>query len=1197
MSKTRNTSPTKRVYYILCISIYAALICFFPSDLFSQSSIQSSIGLVGVDQASTQGCGFMNRIYTLQLENNGSETINNIHVELPLSNSQQLGDALLSIIDLELISSLSSLSPVLNSNFDGDNDVVIIQGLSMQAGDELSIRIEIEIDPSDLSLLSNQGIQASVFGIDPNTGTSILLDHSDGGFLYGFDSWSQPGDTGGNDDPLVFDVTFLTSQILTLNNNLNISLGQSCSLDFNIDMLAENPTPGSTELELPFGGYYDYILYNNSNQLIELDELSDYLGSSILVQITHVVSCASYWTQITINDNLPPVFDQLYTADTLSCFMDFNTLDPPTASDNCGEISYHLVQQDFIDSNICDDETELVRRYWVSRDESLNESTTAVQDIFIVRDYQIDFPDDLLFECTEYMESNTIIEASISGAGIPISMNGEDLSICNYSFVYSDQQLPTCSNSFKIFRTWTVLDWCTGNIILNNDQGEDNIQIIEVRDTEAPEIIAPSFTLSATEAGSTGVLACYSLGFIPSPIVTDACNDFEIYVITPVGEAIYLNGNDASDGSVVPEPGLTIGSHEIVIQALDMCGNVSEKSILIDVVDDVTPTMICDEWTQVSLNNLGIAEVDAVSFDDGSFDNCCIDLFEASRDGGSNYGETVVFDCNDVGDTLDVTLRLKDCFSNANHCNVKVLVEDKINPVAFAPVNQTLDCQIYYSDILPALEFGQDEILDQYGQLQYYDNCDATVELVIDLDVNNCGDGIITRTWQVIDSYGNSSNFVSQQIIVESISNWQVSFPSDVLFDCSSGIDFDDLGEPSIDNQSCHQIATAYEDEVFEFQGGACKTILRHWSVINWCTFPGEPAVEHTQIIEITDQEAPVFDVNDQVFYTGFNNCEAYVDLMVSPIEDCSDSITITFLSDYSNLTDWEPGVYEVTAVVADWCNNQSTKNFEVTVLDTIAPTPFAQDQFNIDLGGSDEVLIHASDFNIASFDNCSEVVYSFSENPSDSVFIANCDYLGLNTLEFWVIDNSGNSSFVTVSLELTDNMGVCGSTVNLLANIVMPSGNPLSSVELVDQTNVLLDISAMDGSFDTDIDVNSSLSVQASIPYTNISNGVTTFDLVTISKHILSIQVFDNPYQYWAADVNGSKTVSTLDMVYIQKVILGMNSDFPVQKNWVAYWDNGDEQPWTQSESLNCQQLEVGEEYTLYAVKLGDVNFTATPE
>ena len=94
-----------------------------------------------------------------------------------------------------------------------------------------------------------------------------------------------------------------------------------------------------------------------------------------------------------------------------------------------------------------------------------------------------------------------------------------------------------------------------------------------------------------------------------------------------------------------------------------------------------------------------------------------------------------------------------------------------------------------------------------------------------------------------------------------------------------------------------------------------------------------------------------------------------------------------------------------------------------------------------------------------------------------------------------------------------------------------------------------------------------------------------------------MSIQVFDNPYQYWAADVNGSKTVSTLDMVYIQKVILGMNTDFPIQKNWIAYWDNGDEQPWTQSESLNCQQLEAGEEYTLYAIKLGDVNFTATPE
>jgi hypothetical protein len=1197
MSKTRNTSPTKRVLSILRISLCAALLCIFPFLLEAQNDLSTSIGLVGVDNASEQGCGYMNRIYVLQLENSGNSNLSGLQIDLPLGQANQLGDALIDIVDIEILGSISSYTPTINIDFDASSDPVLMGDLAMNAGDQISVRIEIELDPSDLSLLSNTGIQVFAYQLNQATGSIELLDASDGGFLYEYTTWNQPGDTGGSDDPLVFDISYLTSQILSLNNNLNISLGQSCSLDLNIDMLAENPSPGSTELELPFGGYYDYQLYDNSNQLIGFDDLHEHLGESIMIQITHVVSCASYWTQIQIGDNLPPAFENSYTADTVSCFMDFNTLEAPIAYDNCGSVSYHLVQQEFIDSNICDDETELVRRYWVSRDESLNESATAIQDIFIVRDYQIDFPNDQTIECTVYNASNEVIDATQSGSGIPVSAGGEDLSICNYSFVYSDQILPTCSNSFKIFRTWTVLDWCTGNIILNNDQGEDNIQIIEVRDTEAPEIIVPSFSLSATESGVSGTFDCYSLGFVPAPVVSDACNDFEIYIITPVGEAVYINGNDASAGAIIPEPGLTIGSHELVFQALDYCGNVSEKSVIVDVVDDITPTMICDEWTQVSLNNLGIAEVNALTFDDGSFDNCCVDGFTVSRDAGLLFNETVVFDCADVGDTLDVVLRLKDCFTNFNQCNVKVLVEDKINPVAFPPTTQTSNCQIYYNSILPELEFGNYSILDQFGTIQYYDNCGTEVSETVDWVVNTCGDGIITRTWIVTDDYGNQSPSVSQQIHIESISDWQVDFPQDVTFDCNSGVNWDAIPEPIINNQSCHQIGVSFTDEVFEFQGGSCKTILRHWSLINWCTFPTEPVVEHTQVIEIIDDLAPVFNVIDQVFYIPANACDVQVDLNIESIEDCSDSISIAYMALNENGAFWTPGEYVVSASVSDWCNNQSSQSFEVSVLDTIAPTPFAQDQFNIDLGGNTTVEIHAEAFDQASFDNCSEVYFSFSENTADTIFVADCDQLGLNQLEFWVTDVYGNASFVTVQLNLTDNMGVCGNAINIFAFVTMPDGLPVGSAELLDQEDNLLDLSASDGSLDTEIDLNMVQSLYLNIPSDDIYNGVSTFDLVIITKHILGMQAFDSPYQYWAADVNGSKTVTTLDMVYIQKVILGINTSFPVQKNWISYFDTGNAQAWAQSESMNCQNLQSGDELSIKAIKLGDVNFSAVPE
>jgi hypothetical protein len=51
--------------------------------------------------------------------------------------------------------------------------------------------------------------------------------------------------------------------------------------------------------------------------------------------------------------------------------------------------------------------------------------------------------------------------------------------------------------------------------------------------------------------------------------------------------------------------------------------------------------------------------------------------------------------------------------------------------------------------------------------------------------------------------------------------------------------------------------------------------------------------------------------------------------------------------------------------------------------------------------------------------------------------------------------------------------------------------------------------------------------------------NGLTTSDVLKIKKHILGKQYFTNPYQYLAADVNQSKSISGSDMTEIRQLIL----------------------------------------------------------
>ncbi|MBX2893558.1 MAG: T9SS type A sorting domain-containing protein [Saprospiraceae bacterium] len=62
--------------------------------------------------------------------------------------------------------------------------------------------------------------------------------------------------------------------------------------------------------------------------------------------------------------------------------------------------------------------------------------------------------------------------------------------------------------------------------------------------------------------------------------------------------------------------------------------------------------------------------------------------------------------------------------------------------------------------------------------------------------------------------------------------------------------------------------------------------------------------------------------------------------------------------------------------------------------------------------------------------------------------------------------------------------------------------------------------------------------------------NGVSAFDLVLINKHILGIELFENPFQMIAADANNSGTITTFDIVAIRRVILGIDATYPAG-NW----------------------------------------------
>ena len=76
-------------------------------------------------------------------------------------------------------------------------------------------------------------------------------------------------------------------------------------------------------------------------------------------------------------------------------------------------------------------------------------------------------------------------------------------------------------------------------------------------------------------------------------------------------------------------------------------------------------------------------------------------------------------------------------------------------------------------------------------------------------------------------------------------------------------------------------------------------------------------------------------------------------------------------------------------------------------------------------------------------------------------------------------------------------------------------------------------------------------LSLMPDLEYIGPLEGVGIGDLQRISKHILAIEPFENPFQIIAADANNSGSVTTFDIVELRKLILGIYTNLPNNSSW----------------------------------------------
>ncbi|MEL6988813.1 MAG: hypothetical protein AAGK97_13445, partial [Bacteroidota bacterium] len=433
----------------------------------------------------------------------------------------------------------------------------------------------------------------------------------------------------------------------------------------------------------------------------------DYIGASLVAKVTDAVSGNNCWSNLLIEDKMPPM---VMCEDTtrIPC-TSFDNLPDPPATDNCDPNPTVIVlSQTEVPLNCDSLYVKRVERKYTAVDASGNQGDTCTQILLLERvDFDlITWPDSLIrlnmnaiaCDASYDLDGDGVVDPSF--AGVP-QLDGEDLyplpvTFCNIGITFEDFEFPTIQCVKKIVRTWTVREWwCSVEI------DTTYIQLIEIVDDEAPELTCPAdFTVGA------GIHDCEGEVYLPPVQISHNC---------PSGATVNVNypGGflDNQNGGTVTLP---VGTHEIEYQVTDDCGNMSVCTTMVTVEDLSPPVPVCESHTVVAVTTDGFGKIYAESLDDGSVDNCENVYFKVRRmtinecngingddspAGGYQewFDDYAKFCCEDVGDDpVMVILRVYDVdpgegpVANSRHnsdlrnrwneCMVEVTVQDKLPP-------------------------------------------------------------------------------------------------------------------------------------------------------------------------------------------------------------------------------------------------------------------------------------------------------------------------------------------------------------------------------------------------------------------------------------------------------------------------------------------------------------------------------------
>ncbi|HMJ90324.1 MAG TPA: BACON domain-containing carbohydrate-binding protein [Candidatus Acidoferrum sp.] len=494
----------------------------------------------------------------------------------------------------------------------------------------------------------------------------------------------------------------------------------------------------------------------------------------------------------------------------------------------------------------------------------------------------------------------------------------------------------------------------------------------------------------------------------------------------------------------------------------------------------------------------------------------------ASLNGSIRVLSTATNNVGMCGNTLSITRtwEVADACSNKVSCSQTVNIVDTTPPMVACAANKTVQCGAPWS----------------FDQPSGSDTCGTNIITIRPLSTGTnftagCG-YTAQRIWELLDSCGNVSTCTQTVTAVDTIapvltcpqaktvecgSPWSFDFPS-ATDNCGTNVLITVIGTATNTSGSC----------------GSAFTATRTWQAIDPCG----NANFCSQTVVVIDTTAPIVAaLSDRT--VEFGNSWSFD--TPSGTDACGGTnLSIRNVGTSTNWSGFCGPTFSATRVweIADGCSNKVTRVQIVTVRDTTPPQIACV---------ADKTVTCESGW---TFDTPTAVDVA-SGTPVSVVFV------GIVTNGTGTCSSDFSATCTWRATDLCGNSATCSQTVfaraivNVAGTVYVPTNFPATlSDKRVPGATILAptnSLTAADGAYSSTFGATTNVTLTPLAPATGkATNGVSSIDISLIQAHILSILPLGSPYKLLTADVDGSGTVDTVDLLSMRRVVLGSTNRLP---------------------------------------------------